>query len=398
MAAEPSSRFLTLGYIAALTMVAVMSVASHVVLDRTLVAHAGAASVINVSGRQRMLSQRIASLAAQSALGDVSARVELKIAIDEFELAHRRLVHGDPARGLPAPSSPDLHALYFSGSTPLDAQVHAYIAQARLVDGLQAGDPRLKSDLAPLFAAARKPLLAGLNAVTAQHQRMSEVQLQTLKTLQMASLALILLTLLAEALGIFRPMVRKIMRYTSELNRAATIDPLTGVFNRRCFNERGLAELARAARYGRETSLLMIDADRFKAVNDTYGHGVGDDVLTVLTATLGRLLRPADLLGRMGGEEFAVILAETDIEGAQVAAERLRLAVAALRVPTPSGDIAFTVSIGATNFAPQEMLLKPALDRADAALYAAKGAGRNRVATAPRPQLAPINVEAVAAF
>jgi diguanylate cyclase (GGDEF)-like protein len=385
VAAEPSSRFLTLGYIAALTMVAAMSLASHVVLDRTLVAHAGAASVINVSGRQRMLSQRIAGLAAQLELGDESARAELKTAIDSFAQAHELLIHGDAARGLPAPSSPELKALYFSGPDPLDAQVRTYIARARRIDALPAGDPRLKADLPPLFAAARKPLLAGLNAVTGEHQRMSEAQLQTLKTLQMASLALILITLLAEALGIFRPMVRRIIRYTSELNRAATIDPLTGVYNRRAFTERGLTELARAARYGRETSLLMIDADRFKAVNDTHGHGVGDDVLTALTAAVGLTLRPSDLFGRLGGEEFAVILPETGLDGARFAAERLRQAVAALRVAAPSGEIAFTVSIGVTDFAPGETGLKPAMDRADGALYLAKESGRNRVATAARP-------------
>ncbi len=387
MAAEPSSRLLTLGYIAALSMVAAMSVASHMVLEHTLKAHAGAASVINVSGRERMLSQRISSLAAQSALGDPAARVDLKLAIDEFELAHGRLIHGDAAKGLPAPSSPELKALYFSGAEPLDGQVRTYIAQARVIDALPAGDPRLRAYLPPLFAAARKPLLAGLNAVTTEHQRVSESQLQALKVLQMASLALILATLVAEAIGIFRPMVRKIVRYTSELNRAATVDPLTGVYNRRAFTERGLTELARAARYGRETSLVMIDADRFKAINDTHGHGIGDDVLIALTGALGSALRPSDLLGRLGGEEFAVILPETGLEGAKFAAERLRQAVAALRVPTPSGEITFTVSLGVTDFAPGETGLKPALDRADGALYVAKDSGRNRVATAPCPSV-----------
>jgi diguanylate cyclase (GGDEF)-like protein len=377
-------------------MIAAMSLASHVVLDRTLVAHAGAASVINVSGRQRMLSQRIASLAAQSALGDTVARRDLKAATDSFELAHRQLLQGDPTIGLPGPSSPELKSLYYGGSDPLDAQVHAYIAHARLIEALPAGDPRLRAALPPLFAAARKPLLAKLNAVTAEHQRMSEVQLQALKRLQMASLVLVILTLVAEALGIFRPMVRKIIRYTSDLNRAATIDSLTGVFNRRSFTERGLTELARAGRYGRETALLMIDADRFKAVNDTHGHGVGDDVLVALTSTLSLALRPSDLLGRLGGEEFAVILPETGLEGAQDTAERLRKAVSALRVPTPSGQLSFTISIGVTDFAPGETGLKPALDRADSALYAAKSAGRDRVATAPRPQLLSRGVRTVA--
>jgi diguanylate cyclase (GGDEF)-like protein len=385
-----------LGYIAALSMVAVMSVASHVVLDRTLVDHAGAASVINVSGRQRMLSQRIASLAAQSALGDPRARSDLKTAIDAFERAHVKLVHGDPGLGVLPPTSPKLRTLYFGGPAPLDGQVRRYIAQARQIAALPAGDPRIRPQLAPLFAAARTPLLAGLNAVTAEHQRLSEAQLQALKRLQVASLALIIATLVAEALGIFRPMVRRIVRYTSELNRAATTDPLTGVFNRRAFTERGLTELARATRYGRETALLMIDADRFKLINDTHGHSVGDEVLVALTAALGLELRPSDLLGRLGGEEFAIILPETGLQGAQITAERLRKAVAALRIAAPLGEISFTISIGVTDLAPGEVGLKPALDRADAALYVAKSAGRNTFATAPRPQIVSIDAPEMA--
>jgi diguanylate cyclase (GGDEF)-like protein len=372
----------------ALSLIAALSVTSHLVLDRTLVTHAGAASVINVSGRQRMLSQRIASLAAQLALGDDRARVDLTRATDELESAHARLIRGDPPQGLPAPTSPKLHAIYFDSSIALDAQLRDYIARARTIAKLPTGDPRLKTELPPLFAAARAPLLDGLNAITAEHQLQSEQQLRTLKTLQTASLWLILLTLAGEALGIFRPMVMRIMRYTAELKQAATTDPLTGAINRRSFTDRALAELARAARHGRTTAFLMVDADHFKAVNDIYGHGVGDEVLMALTSTLQLGLRPSDILGRIGGEEFAILLPETDIAGALLTAGRLRDAVASISVQTSKGAVGVTVSIGVTEISPGAVELKPAMDRADAALYQAKAAGRDRVVAISQPKQA----------
>ncbi len=344
-----------------------------------------------------MLSQRIASLAAQLALGDDRARADLTRAIDEFERAHARLIRGDPAQGLPAPTSPKLRAIYFDRPFALDAQLRDYIARARAIAKLPPGDPRLQTELPPLFAAARAPLLDGLNAITAEHQRQSEQQLRTLKTLQTASLWLILLTLAGEALGIFRPMVMRIMRYTAELKRAATTDPLTGAINRRSFTDRALAELARAARHGRTTAFLMVDADHFKAVNDIYGHGVGDEVLMALTSTLQLGLRPSDILGRIGGEEFAILLPETNMAGALLAAERLRDAVASVSVSTSKGAISFTVSIGVTEIGSGETELKPAMDRADAALYQAKAAGRDRVVAVSQPkQAADIALEILA--
>lgn len=380
---EPTARFLTGCYIAALGAVACLSLASHLTLDNTLKAHAGAASVINVSGRQRMLSQRIASLAAQYELGDDQARTELRDAIDEFEHAHRKLVHGSAGAG--ANDAPRLHALYFSGPQPLDAQMHAYVARARRIAAMSRTDPRMQGELAPLFAAARRPLLDGLNRVTAEHQLVSEAQLRRLKAMQLGAFLLVLATLAAEAFGVFRPMVKRIIRYTGELNYAATTDTLTGAANRRSFAQRAEEELARARRHGRPTALLAIDADRFKSVNDAHGHAVGDAVLVALSRTVAGVLRPSDLFGRMGGEEFAVLLPETTLEGAELAAERLRAAIADIRVPVGATALQFTVSLGVTEFTSGEADLKAAMERADKALYQAKLDGRNRFVSAPAP-------------
>jgi diguanylate cyclase (GGDEF)-like protein/PAS domain S-box-containing protein len=164
-----------------------------------------------------------------------------------------------------------------------------------------------------------------------------------------------------------------------EIARLATTDPLTGVANRRRFLGQLGMELDRVRRLGDPATLLMLDVDHFKSVNDTYGHAAGDAVLQHL-AELSRLgLRRIDLFGRLGGEEFAILLPGTDRAGAQLFAERFRCQVAATPAQTGKGAIAVTVSIGITELGPGDPDADGILARADAALYRAKQGGRNRV-------------------
>jgi diguanylate cyclase (GGDEF)-like protein/PAS domain S-box-containing protein len=165
----------------------------------------------------------------------------------------------------------------------------------------------------------------------------------------------------------------------AEVARLATTDSLTGVANRRRFLEQLGAELDRVKRFGDPASLLMLDVDHFKRVNDTYGHAAGDTVLQHL-AELSRLrLRRIDLFGRLGGEEFAILLPGTDRAGAELLAERFRHEVAETPAQTGKGPIAVTVSIGIAELAAVDPGQDAVLARADAALYRAKEAGRNRV-------------------
>ncbi len=378
-----TGRSLTIAYATALIIVAAMSLASHVMLSQVLEQSQGAASVVNVSGRQRMLSQRIASLSAQLARGDLSARADLDTAIRQFEAAHRALMEGSRDLHLPSAASPELQTIYRGGAHPLDPAVSAFVARARTVAALDPADPGMAAALEPVFAASRAPLLADLDAVVQVHERTSERQMTMLRRMQTASLIVVLLTLVGEALGIFQPMVRRIASYSRDLLNIASVDPLTGALNRRSFTERATAELQRARRVGRSAAVLMLDADHFKGVNDRYGHAGGDAVLCALVRTIGETLRPTDLLGRLGGEEFAVLLPDADLEGARATAERIRQRVADLRVADPSGAIAFTVSIGAAACEAEAPSVQSALDQADAALYRAKAQGRNRVVTAP---------------
>lgn len=163
------------------------------------------------------------------------------------------------------------------------------------------------------------------------------------------------------------------------LRRLAVSDPLTGLANRRQFHELGTAELSRTRRHARPLTLLMMDVDHFKAINDRYGHAVGDETLKLLAAVCKTLLRECDLFARLGGEEFAAILPETDLDAAMLVAERLRIGVAQLVVPTNSQAFSFTVSIGVAQAGSEDHSLHELVHRADEALYAAKASGRNKV-------------------
>ena len=166
--------------------------------------------------------------------------------------------------------------------------------------------------------------------------------------------------------------------------QAAQTDALTGLFNRGALMERLERELDRSRRYARPLALIFFDLDRFKNLNDTYGHPFGDRVLRELARTATHTLRSIDLVGRYGGEEFIAVLPETDGAQALVVADRLRANISRLRLDAPSGaDVRATISAGIAVF-PEHAITMDALIRvADTALYAAKNAGRNRVVYEP---------------
>ena len=168
----------------------------------------------------------------------------------------------------------------------------------------------------------------------------------------------------------------------AELRRLATTDPLTGLPNRRYFLERAEAECRRAARYDRPFSLIMLDVDHFKQVNDHHGHNVGDAVLRALAGTLSHGLRDEALVGRLGGEEFAVLLPEATAEEAVAAAERIRRRIAAKPVATEAGELTVTASLGVATWQRPAETVDGLLSRADAALYKSKESGRDRVTRA----------------
>ncbi len=173
-----------------------------------------------------------------------------------------------------------------------------------------------------------------------------------------------------------------------ELDRRARTDSLTGALNRRSMEEIAVRETARSLRYGNALSMIMVDIDNFKHLNDTRGHAAGDCALQALVRRLNCVLRQQDSLARMGGEEFAILLPDTSGEAALTIAERVRQTVAELEVPFENVPVGMTVCAGVAQLDPafgwEEMMR-----RADAAMYAAKRRGRNCVSARPDSEESP---------
>ncbi len=183
-------------------------------------------------------------------------------------------------------------------------------------------------------------------------------------------------------------LVMTTTRLQAQLRRQAATDALTGVPNRRAFAERAELEFKRSRRSGSPMSIVLIDLDHFKKINDTHGHLGGDAVLKSVSAKLAGSMRCTDLFCRWGGEEFCALLPDTTAEGAQVLLERLRAQVSTLTFEHEGHPVAATISVGIAQISLQDNSLDDIISRADQALYSAKNAGRNRVAVQP-PQSIP---------
>lgn len=165
----------------------------------------------------------------------------------------------------------------------------------------------------------------------------------------------------------------------AQLTELAEMDPLTNVLNRRSFIRKAEGELARSGK-GRGFSILLIDVDHFKDINDTHGHNIGDRVLNRIVSICSPALRKDDILARMGGEEFVTLLPNTVVGAATEVAERLRKLIQNTPIDTEAGTVNITVSIGVSSYTPTETgSLQELIRQADEAMYKAKEGGRNRV-------------------
>jgi diguanylate cyclase (GGDEF)-like protein len=171
----------------------------------------------------------------------------------------------------------------------------------------------------------------------------------------------------------------QIRRLNSQLERLAMTDELTGLANRRSFFIQGNEEIKRARRYKTPLTLLMLDIDGFKNVNDTYGHETGDAVLQCIANTLQENCREVDVAGRLGGEEFGILLPNTKAADAATLAERLRQAIESQACSAQGIQMSVTASIGVAAYSEEALNLDALLRRADTAMYQAKRLGRNRV-------------------
>ena len=186
----------------------------------------------------------------------------------------------------------------------------------------------------------------------------------------------------AEGLVLLQEDITERKNHQATLERLATIDHLTGLLNRRAFLEATEREVRRAHRYGQPLAMIMLDIDHFKRINDGHGHPAGDEVLRRVAATCRGMLRDEDLMGRLGGEEFAITLVHPPLPQAAAVAERLRKAVSELVIEHGGSRITVTISLGIAEIGESLNSLDHLVSMADGHLYTAKREGRNRVCAA----------------
>lgn len=224
------------------------------------------------------------------------------------------------------------------------------------------------------FGSAPLPV-KGVSVVAIES--LADVSARTGPYLRNTLIAGILTLLLAGGLAV--RLTRPLARMVGDLSERAERDELTGLANRRALDDRLREEIDRARRYGTHLTLVLIDLDDFKHVNDRYGHQCGDDVLRVVGALLSRSVRELDLAARYGGEEFALVLPGTVADGARRVAEKIRTTVGAVEIPAPSAErIRVTASFGMAEF-PAWATVEELIAEADRCLYEAKRHGKNRV-------------------
>jgi diguanylate cyclase (GGDEF)-like protein len=376
----------TIAHVLTTAIIAIMAVGAYLTLEQALRVQRAAATTVALTERQLVLSERVSSLVAQYALGNIAVRSELGAAVGAFETTHWQLVSGDRSRGIAsAVADPQLREIYFDGTAPLDAAATEFITRARRIAAMSPQNPLLGAQTAPIFAAAEQSLPEGLENAQRARGQQSEQSLNRLRSAAAAACVVVLLALLASTIVVFRTMAQHILSLTLcglELGRLATVDPLTGMLNRRTFQTRGAIEIQKARRHQRPLSLLRIDADQLGLVEDTYGPEGSETLLRALTASIFDGTRVSDLVARVDAERFAILLPETDCDGAELLAERLRRKINELKVSIDNKLVPCTISVGVAAAEKDDVFLWPTFKRADEAVYEAKLRGCNRVVVA----------------
>jgi diguanylate cyclase (GGDEF)-like protein len=375
-------------YVSALLIVAFLSLASYITVDRLIAQSALFTAVTNYGDRQQLLTERVTNLALDyvheyNALARRGKHKQLKAAVAELETIYLTLTRGDEKQGIPALSSDGIDKVFFGDPHQLDLNMRLFVTHTNdLLAKPWAPDIARNTYFVNLRTNASRHLLNALEDLESEFGQEAEDAILSLRLILLAILVLTLLALIAIAVFVFRPLFARIARQQQEMISLAQTDPMTNLYNRRYFMENADAEIARHQRYGRTLSVLALDIDHFKNVNDTYGHSVGDEAIIHTVRVCQENLRKNDIMGRTGGEEFTILLPETGIGEATLVAEKLRRSIAESKIiPTSKevGTIRLTVSIGVANLNDDDESFFDLHKRADACLYTAKNQGRDRV-------------------
>lgn len=390
---------LTGAYIVALGLIAVLTICGHILTYHITYKQQEVTKIAYEISRQRALIQRIRLYA--SLYHTNGAKLDhyfLTQAIQEMEEGRTSLDKTLKTGGaLGGPISEALTKAYFEDPFFIDKNIGQYASDAKNFSDFSnlAGDtPERMKFLESLSGEPFDSLSHSLDLALESYQEEASKKTALYYMIQTISMFVILLVLLLEAMFIFSPLVLRLKDYHRTLVRRALEDFLTGLNNRLAFTQRASAEIKRAEREGTIFAVVLCDLDHFKSVNDTYGHQVGDLVLKHFTALMQKSLRAGDIIGRIGGEEFAVLLPRTTSEKAFQTIDRLRAMVAETPCPFENEtgeklELSYTGSFGVIIVSDTRWNIEQLLNQADINLYEAKNQGRNKVIISPAREYVP---------
>ncbi|OIN85170.1 MAG: hypothetical protein AUJ12_09910 [Alphaproteobacteria bacterium CG1_02_46_17] len=386
-----NTSLLTRGYVLALSLIIILTLLSHYITSRVVERGIVAAEISFDIGYEVSLVGQIERYATSYYTNkEEFDRTFMVNSIEKLKGVNGRLYsyYADDSR-LKSPATDQLKEAMQSSAAPLEEILKDFIAASEffLTYTSDSSSPQRQMALKQIVDLSQNKIINRLQNALTDFQQSQVEDINTISSMQRNMTIAIILLILLEALFIFRPLVKRIEEAHANLTRQALEDPLTGLKNRRAFSSDLIAHHSSAVREKKKFVLAVCDLDKFKTVNDTYGHDVGDLVLKHFSEILRKALRPSDVIARMGGEEFVILLTNTDAKKAHVVLDRLRLVAEKEACPYKEDgedkQLSFTTSIGyAEGPLSDQENVEHYIKLADSALYKAKEGGRNIVVRA----------------
>lgn len=381
------AKALTYAYIIAFAIIAVFSIGIHFSTNLLMQELTETSEVTYHMSRIRSMLQRVPYQVDDFAEhGSDVDQARLKNTLQKIEASRTFIV---PQIQEGHSISDELTEVFFGARFNLDERLKIYVQISRECSNIniQYLNPSkvCKKIGEALGNMDAREMIAGFDVGLDKYRQETLATIDFYHRMQMGGIVIILLVLILEAFLIFRPLINRIHNYHTMLVEQALQDPLTGLKNRRAFINESTAEVAQSKRSKAPIGMALMDLDKFKSINDTYGHDVGDAVIKHFASQLKMRVRRGDIIGRIGGEEFAVTLVRsTSDQDAYNVIDRIRAAVA--ESPCPYKDkngetkeLSYSVSVGIYSCTPDEESVNEMLTKADEMLYEAKEGGRNQV-------------------
>jgi len=375
-------------YLSSLVAIGLLVAASNIVIDYIASEESLMVEVNEIGGRQRMLSERVVHLLLEYAVeqdpvsrGYIIGLIQQSL--NPFVQTHYHLIRGQLTSGEQVIFEDNIDDLFFGQPEYLDEKARIFIYNTREVLKRDWSTDLISSFyLKELRKATIQSLHSGLEELASLYTMNSQARITNLRIIIAFLLCAIFLLVIGIGLFVFNPLFKRILAQQDELHKLAYFDPLTNCHNRRSFLISADFEFDRSRHGKRPFSVLFLDIDYLKVINDTFGHAMGDVAIQEITRICQENLRDGDVLGRIGGDEFGILLPECNLESATHSAERLRQNMSDHSIPGISGDMQVSISIGVAMVTNRDKNAFEVINRADQNLYQAKRTGRNLIIAA----------------